>query len=75
MSLPSALLLEPALQPPTIRERLRRRTRELAVRAGRSPQQISQLDYEQAKRELTGESDAGRQDSVLLALDSPPAGA
>ncbi len=68
-----ALSESPAAPPPSIRDRLRLRTRELAVRAGRAPQQISQLDYEQAKRELTGESDAERQDSVLPALDPPPA--
>jgi hypothetical protein len=50
---------------PVTREMVHARTRELAVRAGRMPLQISQADYEQARRELTGESDVGRQDAVL----------
>jgi len=41
------------------------RTRELALRAGRTAMQISQQDYEAAKRELTGESDSDRQDALL----------
>lgn len=44
------------------------RTRELALRAGRTPSQVEQSDYEQAKREVTGESDPERQ---AEALDSP----
>ncbi len=73
---PSPVHVEsPAAPPASIRDQLRLRTRELAGRAGRTPQQISQLDYEQAKRELTGEADAERQDSVLLALDPPPGAA
>ena len=54
---------------PPIREMLRARTRELALRAGRTAAQVSQVDYEQAKRDLTGESEMDRQDVVL---DSPP---
>jgi len=45
------------------------RTRELASLAGRSPLEICQDDYEQAKRELTGESDLERQGAML---DSAP---
>ena len=38
---------------------------ELAVIAGRVPPQPSQVDYEQAKRELTGESDMDVLEAVL----------
>lgn len=41
------------------------RTVELATRAGRSPLEIRQRDYEQAKRELTGEFDTERQHAAL----------
>lgn len=44
------------------------RTRELALIAGREPQLVNQVDYEQAKRELTGESDMDRQDAILDSL-------
>ena len=44
------------------------RSRELAVLAGRTPPYVAQADYEQAKRELTGESDAERQDAILDGL-------
>jgi len=40
-------------------------TRGMAVSAGRSPLQITQADYEQARRELTGESDMIRQEARL----------
>ena len=48
------------------------RTRELAVLAGRTPLQVSQADYEQARQELTGESDPDRQDAVLDAIPPSP---
>lgn len=41
------------------------RTRELTVIAGRDPQQVRQADYEQAMREVTGETDGDRQQAVL----------
>ncbi len=41
------------------------RASELALIAGRAGQQVSQADYEQAKRELTGESDIDRQEALL----------
>lgn len=44
------------------------RTQELAALAGRVHPQVSQADYEQAKREITGETDTERQNAVL---DSP----
>jgi methyl coenzyme M reductase gamma subunit len=44
---------------------VRARTVELALIAGRSSIEIRQRDYEQAKRELTGESDSERQLAVL----------
>ena len=49
----------------TIRERVQARTKQLALLAGRSEQEVLQRDYEQAKRELTGESDLARQNAVL----------
>lgn len=50
------------------REMVRSRTFELASIAGRGAHQILQADYEQAKRELTGESDFDRQQAVLDAM-------
>ena len=44
-------------------EMVEARARELAVIAGRVPPQPSQVDYEQAKRELTGEPDTDVQES------------
>jgi hypothetical protein len=50
---------------PVTRQRVHARTCELAVLAGRVPPQVAQLDYEQAKRELTGETDPDRQEAIL----------
>ena len=47
------------------REMVHARTLELAAIAGRKPHQIKQVDYERAKRELTGESDFDRQQAML----------
>lgn len=47
------------------REMVHARTLELALLAGRDSHQIKQVDYEGAKRELTGESDFDRQQAVL----------
>ena len=44
---------------------VRTRTVELAVGAGRSPVEIRQRDYEQAMRELTGETDFDRQQAAI----------
>jgi hypothetical protein len=49
------------------RSQVRTRARELALLSGRSPHQVSQADYERAKRELTGETDLRRQESRLNA--------
>lgn len=49
------------------RERARSLCRERAVAAGRESHEISQFDYEQAKQELTGESDPDRQDAIFNA--------
>ena len=43
------------------------RTHEIALHAGRKPPLIIQSDYEQAKREITGESDPDRQLELLEA--------
>lgn len=48
------------------------RTHEIAAHAGRVPPQVSQADYEQAKREITGETDVDRQNTLL---DLKPAAA
>jgi len=53
---------------PVTREMVHARTRELALMAGRVATDVSQADYEQARRELTGESDVDRQDAILDAL-------
>lgn len=47
------------------REMIAHRTRELALRAGRTPPYVVQADYEQAKRDVTGETDADRQEAVI----------
>lgn len=53
---------------PVSRERVHARARELALIAGRVPPHVAQADYEQAKRELTGESDLDRQEARLESL-------
>ena len=53
---------------PVTREMVHARTRELALIAGRVPPGATQADYEQAKRELTGQTDMDRQDEMLDAL-------
>jgi hypothetical protein len=50
---------------PVTREMVYARTTELASLAGRSSLQIKQMDYERAKRELTGESDFDKQQALL----------
>jgi hypothetical protein len=50
---------------PMTRETVRTRARELALLAGRAPACVTQIDYEQAKREVTGESDFERQEALL----------
>ncbi len=47
------------------RESLHARTRELALCAGRSASAVTQGDYEQAKRDLTGETDGDLQDARI----------
>jgi hypothetical protein len=46
---------------------VRERAVELAVINGRSPQDVSKSDWEQAKRELTGEPDEDSKEAVLEA--------
>ncbi len=53
---------------PVTREMVHARAQELARLAGHVHPQVRQSDYEQAKRELTGESDIDRQNAVLDAL-------
>jgi len=47
------------------RKMVRERAAELAVINGRSMQDVSKSDWEQAKRELTGEPDADPKEAVL----------
>jgi hypothetical protein len=47
------------------RKMARERAAELAVIDGRSAQDVSKSDWEQAKRELTGEPDIDPKDSIL----------
>jgi len=72
-----SILTEQIVQPePNETERVTRedvhvRARELALIDGRTPSDVSQAEYEQAKRELTGESDLARQEAVLDAIPEP----
>ena len=50
---------------PVTREMVHLRARELAIIGGRAPLHVAQVDYEQAKRELTGETDINRQEAIL----------
>lgn len=56
---------QPTTLPLVTPHMVRCRTVELAMIAGRSSIEIRQRDYEQAKRELTGETDFNRQQAVL----------
>jgi hypothetical protein len=47
------------------RKMVRERAVELAVINGRSAEEVSKSDWEQAKRELTGESDADPKEAIL----------
>ena len=49
-------------------EMVKARARELAAIAGRVPPQLSDVDYEQAKRELTGGPDIDVQEAVLESI-------
>ena len=49
-------------------EMVEARARELAAIAGRVPSQPSEVDYEQAKRELTGGPDIDAQEEVLESI-------
>jgi hypothetical protein len=55
----------------SIRDLLHARTKELALMAGRGVFDVSQSDYEQAKREVTGQSDKAMQDAILAAPPRP----
>ena len=54
-----------AVPKPVSRAMVHTHTRELALIAGRTPANVTQADYEQARREVTGESDTDRQDAIL----------
>ena len=56
---------------PVTRDEIHARARELALIEGRVPPNVSQADYEQAKQELTGESDLSRQEAILDAISDP----
>lgn len=53
---------------PVTRDEVNIRAHELAKLAGRTYPDVAQSDYEQAKEEITGESDRTRQNE---ALDAP----
>ena len=55
------------------REKIHVRALELAEIAGRGSDEITQFDYEQAKRDVTGEVDRDRQNAVLTAGHTPAA--
>lgn len=55
----------PPNQKAVSREKAKTRARAIASRAGREPADVSQSDYEQAKRELTGTSDPAQQEKLL----------
>ncbi len=54
-----------AVPRPLSRDMVYARTRQLAVMAGRKSGEITQHDYEQAKRELTGVADPDQQLVIL----------
>jgi hypothetical protein len=66
----SASIWTLSLSGPVTREGVRARARELALCAGRAPANVAQRDYEQAKREVTGESDPDRQEAILEKVDA-----
>ena len=49
-------------------EMVHARARELALISGRTHREVSQSDYEQAKRELTGGADIDRQEAKLESI-------
>jgi hypothetical protein len=59
---------------PVTRDMVHARARERALNAGRSPLQVSQVDYEDARRELTGESDVDRQEAMLYSMPEAKTG-
>ena len=56
--------------PRATRQMVRVRTEELASLAGRKSHDIHQRDYEQAKREVTGEKDFDKQQAILDSIES-----
>lgn len=53
---------------PVTRGMVHERARERAMIAGRSPLQVTRVDDEEAKRELTGEADVDRQEAMLYSF-------
>jgi hypothetical protein len=53
---------------PVTRAMVDARARELAQMAGRTAARVTQVEYERAKRELTGESDIDRQDALIESI-------
>jgi len=53
---------------PVSRAMVQARARELALIAGRLPPHVAQVDYEQAKRELTGEPVIDPRESILESI-------
>jgi len=67
-----AISHELAVARPVTRESVQARTREIALQAGRVAPRVLQIDYEQAKRELTGTADTERQEAILDAGSPGP---
>ena len=61
---PGAWPVSVASPGPATRALVHPRTQELASIAGRAPAAVTQSDYEQAQRELTGGSDLDRQNTI-----------
>ena len=53
---------------PVSKKMVRQRASELALIAGRPGNEVHEADYEQARRELAGESDIDKQDELLNSL-------
>ena len=64
----AALLLNSVGVGTVTNKMVRERAVELAVIDGRSAQEVSKSDWEQAKRELTGESDQDPKEALLEAV-------
>lgn len=58
----------PTRSGPVTRAMVHARAQEIASTAGRAPPEVTPSDHQQARRELTGESELDRQDAILDAI-------